>query len=616
MPETGSLGPCPTVEHVPPSVPPVATVDTTGPYPPAGTEPHVTAPPADAPAVPGYRITAEIATGGMGRVYAGQDLTLDRAVAIKTLLPGADGERFVSEARIAARLAHPGIPPVHALGTLADGAPFLAMKLIRGRTLADLLAERPASLHDLPRFVQIFEQVAQAVGFAHAQGVIHRDLKPLNVMVGAFGEVQVMDWGLAKDLTRPTNPDRPHGEAPTEEDGFALTVAGAVMGTPGYMAPEQARGEAVDARADVFALGGMLAAILTGKPAFVGTTSREVIDRAARADLADVRDRLTASGADGELIALALRCLAADAAERPADGQAVAAEVAAYRAGVEARLRRAETERAEALVREAEQRKRRRTVQVAGGLLATVLLTGLTVSLWQMFRAIAAEGKAVEERGAKETALQDEVKARQQAFAALRSMTEEVIERKFARGTTLTADDRAFLQSVIAQYDAFAAIKGDDADSQALRAEGRSRIGLIRYNLGELDLAEQAYDQALSIRRQLAADFPTRPEFRQDLAGSLNNRGVLLLATGPPKEAEQAYDQALGIRRQLATDFPSQADLRSHLAGTYVNLAVIHERQRNWATAKRLLQEAAPITWPPFGPVPGIPPAACSIATI
>jgi WD40 repeat protein len=391
MPVDPSIDPSRTVDHVPSPEAPATSADTEGYQPTGATGPYLPAPRAEAPSIPDYRITAEIAHGGMGRVYAGHDLTLDREVAIKTLLPGADAKRFVTEAKITARLPHPGIPPVHALGTLADGTPYLAMKLIRGRTLDELLKERPSPLDELPRFVQIFEQIAQAVGFAHAQGVIHRDLKPLNVMVGAFGEVQVMDWGLAKDLAS-RECERP--EEPAEDDNVTQTAAGAVPGTPGYMAPEQALGAAVDASADVFALGATLAAILTGQPAFVGTSKHEVIERATRAGLADVRERLTNSGADGELIALALRCLRVNVAERPVDGRAVAAEVAAYRAGVEARLKQAETERVEALVREAEQRKRRRTVQVAGGLIAVVLLAGLAVSLGQMFRAIDAEGQA------------------------------------------------------------------------------------------------------------------------------------------------------------------------------------------------------------------------------
>jgi tetratricopeptide (TPR) repeat protein len=586
MPEDPALDPRRSVEHVPSRETP-STVDDTGAHRLEGsTEPHVSAPPADAPSIPGYRITAEIARGGMGRVYAGHDLTLDREVAIKTLLRGADAERFVTEAKITARLPHPGIPPVHALGTLADGTPYLAMKLIRGHTLAELLQKRSSPLDRLPWFVQIFEQVAQAVGFAHAQGIIHRDLKPLNVMVGALGEVQVMDWGLAKHLATGEH-KRP--EQLPEDENVTQTAAGAILGTPGYMAPEQARGEVVDARADVFALGATLAVILTGQPALVGTSKRDMIEKAARADLADVHKRLTNSGADGELIALALSCLSVDVAQRPVDGRAVATVVAAYRAGVEARLKQAETERAEALVREAEQRKRRRTLQVGAGIIAVVLLAGLGVSLWQMFRAIDAEGQANqnaklarEESDAKDVALkaeqqarQDETKARQQAFAALRSMTTDVVERKFAQGTVLTQDDRAFLRGVIAQYDAFAAIKSDDADSRALRAEGRWRVGNMRYRLGELKEAKQDYDQALSVYQQLTADFPSRPEFRHELARRHSNRGVLLEDTGRLQEAKQDYDQAISIHKQLVADFPSRPEFRQDLASSHNNRGVL-----------------------------------------
>ena len=202
---------------------------------------------------------------------------------------------IVRESKITARLPHPGIPPVHALGTLADGSPFLAMKLIAGQTLAEEMKTA-----DRPRLLQAFTQVCQAVGFAHSRGVIHRDLKPANVMVGAFGEVQVMDWGLAKDLTSREVMDEPRAsEAQTVpivgtdanqmtdhrapgESTDDRTHAGQVLGTPAYMAPEQARGEAADARADVFALGGILCAILTGQPPFSGKSMLETIQRAHR----------------------------------------------------------------------------------------------------------------------------------------------------------------------------------------------------------------------------------------------------------------------------------------------------------------------------------------------
>jgi tetratricopeptide (TPR) repeat protein len=249
-----------------------------------------------------------------------------------------------------------------------------------------------------------------------------------------------------------------------------------------------------------------------------------------------------------------------------------------------------------------------RTALASATAIAVLLVAGLSVSLWQMLRAIAAEGQANqnaqqarEERDAKDVALEaeqqaraDETKARRQAYAALRSMTADVVERKFAQGTVLTEDDRAFLRGIIAQFDAFAAVQGDDADSRAVRAEGRLRVGTMRYRLGELQEAEQDYDQALSIFKQLVADFPSRPEFGQELAKSLNSRGLLLSATGRLKEAEKDLDQALSLRKQLAADFPNQPDLRNDLAGTCVNLALLQQQQGNWAAAKRLLLEGRP----------------------
>ena len=173
---------------------------------------------------PGYELLSLIARGGMGAVYRARNLELARDVAVKILLPqfapgSTTARRFVDEAHITGRLQHPGIPAIYHMGTLANGRPFLAMKLIDGRTLEEMLQERTASaaasdravsvieqiMHEpldrleevlqRGRFLAIFEQVAQAVGYAHRQGVIHRDLKPSNIMVGAFGEVQVMDWG-------------------------------------------------------------------------------------------------------------------------------------------------------------------------------------------------------------------------------------------------------------------------------------------------------------------------------------------------------------------------------------------------------------------------------------
>jgi len=248
------------------------------------TAPEYAAPAGDRPAVPrGFDLLDEVGRGGMGVVYRARDLALGREVAVKVLheryaADGSPARRFLDEARITGQLQHPGIPAVHAVGALPDGRPFLAMKLIKGRTLDDRLKGRADPAAGLGELLVVFEAVCQAVAYAHSRGVIHRDLKPQNVMVGAFGEVQVMDWGLAKVLAeRDADGGEPEAAPVTEvesdrdADG-SRTRAGSVLGTPAYMPPEQAIGaiDQVDQRSDVFGLGAILCAILTGQPPYLG----------------------------------------------------------------------------------------------------------------------------------------------------------------------------------------------------------------------------------------------------------------------------------------------------------------------------------------------------------
>ncbi len=245
---------------------------------------------------------------------------------------------------------------------------------------------------DLPRFLSIFESIAQTMDYAHVRGVIHRDLKPSNIMVGSFGEVQVMDWGLAKVLpqhgARGDGPAAPMEEAGApgpairtarSEAGTDLSQAGSVLGTPGYMAPEQARGEiqALDERADVFGLGAILCEMLTGRPAFVDRTAIEALRRAVRGDLDDTYARLDACGVDSELIALAKDCLAPQVLDRPRRAGAVSERITAYLTGVQQRLRKAELARVEADARAEEERKRRKvTLALAAAVLALITVGG------------------------------------------------------------------------------------------------------------------------------------------------------------------------------------------------------------------------------------------------
>lgn len=228
-----------------------------------------------------YDILERIGRGGMGSVYLAHDRALDRRVAIKVVslpepigAPGETGERLTREARILAGLEHPGLVPIHDVGVLADGRPYYVMKWIRGTRL-DAYLQSPRSEADRLR---IFARTCDAVAFAHEAGVIHRDLSPANIMVGAFGEVLVLDWSLARIR-------RDRGGVSS-----AATQPGTVLGTAGFMAPELAAGhaDASDERTDVYALGGVLE-VLTRQPDGVAAPPLAAVIARARATVPDDR---------------------------------------------------------------------------------------------------------------------------------------------------------------------------------------------------------------------------------------------------------------------------------------------------------------------------------------
>src|SRR5262249_13819360 len=206
------------------------------------------------------------------RIIRARDRRLGRDVAIKILLSDKLAGRFAREATITARLQHPAIIPVHETGRLPSGEPFYVMKLVVGRSLDVEIAARETLRERLTLLPNVIA-VVDALAYAHSERVIHRDLKPSNVLIGAFGETVVIDWGVARDLARG---DRDSGSAELAIDA-ELTAAGGVVGTPAFMSPEQARGDEVDARADVYSLGALLYHVLAGTAPYSGT-SVEVIE--------------------------------------------------------------------------------------------------------------------------------------------------------------------------------------------------------------------------------------------------------------------------------------------------------------------------------------------------
>ncbi|HSS01979.1 MAG TPA: serine/threonine-protein kinase [Kofleriaceae bacterium] len=267
-----------------------------------------------------YEILSEHGRGGLGKVSRAFDRKLGRDVAIKELHSRGTGNevRFLREVLITARLEHPGIVPIHEAGRWPDGTPYYAMKLVSGRSLRELIAER----HTFEQRIGLLHHViavADAIAYAHGRNIIHRDLKPANVIVGDFGETIVSDWGLAKDLTTPDL-------APDDHDDFAesheshVTAQGSVVGTPAYMAPEQKRGESVDQRADVFAIGTML---------------WELCAVAKVPPKAHLRTRmLRRAGVDADFAAIINKALDPDRERRYPDAGALAADLKAFRSGV------------------------------------------------------------------------------------------------------------------------------------------------------------------------------------------------------------------------------------------------------------------------------------------
>ncbi len=263
-----------------------------------------------------YALGAEIARGGMGQIRTARDRRLGRTVAIKTLLPGASselGDRFEREARITARLMHPAIVPVYEAGRLADGQPFYAMKWVAGRSL-EQVARQARTLRERLALLPAVITVVDAIAYAHSLRVIHRDLKPHNVLVGDFGETVVIDWGLAKDLAASAS-EAGAPALPYRAQGVGATRVGHVMGTVPYMPPEQAAGAEVDERADVYALGALLYHVLSGAPPYQGRDSDEVLEAVLRAPPRALSD--AAPGVPPALASLVRAAMAREPGDRP-----------------------------------------------------------------------------------------------------------------------------------------------------------------------------------------------------------------------------------------------------------------------------------------------------------
>lgn len=547
--------------------------------------------------------------GGMGVVYEAEQPDLDRCVALKVLRDEHRSHlgmrrRFLDEARMAGRLQHPGVVPVYALGEL-DDRPFFTMRLVRGKTLADHLRDGI----DPARALGLFLQVCQAIAYAHDRGVVHRDLKPTNIMVGDFGEVQVVDWGVARRLETAPGPMPGLG---VETDPWA-TRAGTIAGTPAYMSPEQARGQPglQDERCDVFGLGAILCELLTGQPPYQAATRDAMLSMAREADLSSVLERLEAADADPELKALARDCLTPDHEARPRHAGVVAARVLAYQTRVRERLKEAREAQVRAEVRAAEVR-RRTSLIVAMALLAGVLAVWWVADRDRRARRTAETVRAVEETLAEATRLRQQGRGLE-ARSALREVEgllaqgEPAVRRRFGPALadfTMLArlDDARYFpyqlgpgrllpaQAAAAYAEAFrdhgidlATLTTDQAAARvrgsAIRAElvaaldDWSRVAVGRDLRARLRATSEAADpdpNGPAARLRHALTGPDREALGR-LARSLDARQVpvsVLGSLGAALRERRAFDESAQVLRAARKEHPDDFWINLELATT------------------------------------------------
>jgi formylglycine-generating enzyme required for sulfatase activity/tRNA A-37 threonylcarbamoyl transferase component Bud32 len=416
-----------------------------------------------------YEVLGPLGRGGTGTVERVRDRWLHRVVARKVIHPGMAPEskaRFLAEARATAQLQHPGIVPVHDVGETSDGRLWFTMTEVQGDTFWSVIrrehrsasagtGDRPVALR---RLVATFHAVCQAVGYAHERGVVHRDLKPANVMVGAHGEVLVVDWGLAKVVTPSGRPDAVaepvHTGRPTGEE----TGSGAVMGTPAFMSPEQARGEGVDARSDVYALGAMLYEALTGAAPYRGTSS-EVVAAVLAGPPPSLRGPAGASvrarfGVDvEELVEVCERAMSRSPSDRFAAGSAVAEAVQSWLDGSRRR------EQALAVVAAAAAKGPEAAALRAA---AAALRAGAAAALK------GVEGWRPEEDKAAAWAEEDEAESLEVRASLLDLAEEQLLHASLTHAPELPEAHAALAERYLREHEAAEAARGSGARPEAL----------------------------------------------------------------------------------------------------------------------------------------------------
>jgi protein kinase-like protein len=489
----------------------------------------------------GYTLGREIARGGMGCVVLGRDLHLHRDVAIKlsTGEGGALDARFQREIAVTARLQHPNIIPVYDAGEL-DGAPFYAMRPVAGQRLDERISQarsREERLELLPHVIAVVD----AIAYAHRQRVIHRDIKPQNVLVGEFGETVVIDWGLAKQLSADgaTRPSFHESLSPSSSADDAATVAGSIIGTPTYMPPEQARGEAGDYRSDVYALGCLLFQTLTGELPHLGPP--EVV-LASLIDGGTV-DLDRAPDLPPELRAIIAKATAADTAQRYRDAGELVIDLRRYQAGL---LVAAHHYRWH-------QRLGRfvRRYRLAAAVVASVTVSAAIIGTIAIRRIVAERDRANIERTS--------------ATSLLGFLVDDLPNKLRSVGQVAVLEDAAI--KLDAYFTAVVPARADSTEHLVKLAQIRSLRGEIAVHAGKAAEARALSEQALGFARE--AEARGDPRAKVMVARQLLERGAVIQDTGNFDEARKVYEEGFARLDSL----PPSPELRGMRGRAAIRLA-------------------------------------------